>query len=51
MSSLPTDIDECHISPDLCGQGACVNTLGSFECECFPGYKSSIMLAKTCMGE
>uniref|UniRef100_A0A8C0W6M1 Fibrillin-3 n=1 Tax=Castor canadensis TaxID=51338 RepID=A0A8C0W6M1_CASCN len=44
-----TDIDECHISPDLCGQGACVNTLGSFECECFPGYKSSIMLAKTCM--
>ncbi|NXQ48045.1 FBN2 protein, partial [Catharus fuscescens] len=32
------DIDECRISPDLCGHGSCVNTPGSFECECFEGY-------------
>lgn len=46
-----SDIDECHISPDLCGQGTCVNTAGSFECECFEGYESGFMMMKNCMGE
>ncbi|KAK2087253.1 hypothetical protein P7K49_033160 [Saguinus oedipus] len=46
---LPTDIDECRISPDLCGQGTCVNTPGSFECNCFPGYKSGFMMMKECL--
>lgn len=50
VSPLSPDIDECHISPDLCGQGACVNTPGSFECECFHGYESGSMLMKSCMG-
>lgn len=47
--SLP-DIDECRISPDLCGPGTCVNTPGSFECECFEGYESGFMMMKNCMG-
>lgn len=46
-----TDIDECRISPDLCGSGACVNTPGSFECECFAGYESGFMMMKNCMGK
>lgn len=44
------DIDECRISPDLCGPGTCVNTPGSFECECFEGYESGFMMMKNCMG-
>lgn len=47
----PIDIDECRISPDLCGQGRCVNTPGDFECECFEGYESGFMMMKNCMGE
>uniref|UniRef100_A0A8C9F640 Fibrillin-2 n=1 Tax=Pavo cristatus TaxID=9049 RepID=A0A8C9F640_PAVCR len=43
------DIDECRISPDLCGSGTCVNTPGSFECECFDGYESGFMMMKNCM--
>ena len=50
MPTLSTDIDECRISPDLCGQGTCVNTPGSFECECFHGYESGFMMMKNCMG-
>lgn len=46
-----SDIDECRISPDLCGHGACVNTPGSFECECFEGYESGFMMMKNCMGK
>lgn len=46
-----TDIDECRISPDLCGSGTCVNTPGSFECECFDGYESGFMMMKNCMGK
>ncbi|KAG9337036.1 hypothetical protein JZ751_029895, partial [Albula glossodonta] len=43
------DIDECKISPDLCGQGTCVNTPGDFECKCFEGYESGFMMMKNCM--
>lgn len=50
VPTLSTDIDECRISPDLCGQGTCVNTLGNFECECFHGYESGFMMMKNCMG-
>lgn len=49
--SVPTDIDECHISPDLCGHGSCVNTPGSFACDCFPGFTSASVLMKNCVGE
>ncbi|KTG46068.1 hypothetical protein cypCar_00033564, partial [Cyprinus carpio] len=43
------DIEECVISPDVCGHGTCVNTLGSFQCDCFPGYESGFMMMKNCM--
>ena len=35
-----TDIDECAEGTDLCSQD-CINTIGSYECQCSAGYKSS----------
>ena len=37
MYTLPTDIDECSIL-SLCDQ-LCVNTIGSFHCDCAEGYQ------------
>ncbi|XP_056129911.1 fibulin-2-like isoform X2 [Lampris incognitus] len=31
------DVDECHVYEDLCHH-RCINTPGSFRCECFPGF-------------
>ncbi|XP_050520393.1 fibrillin-2-like isoform X2 [Daktulosphaira vitifoliae] len=33
------DINECEILPDLCRNGKCVNTLGSYRCICNKAYK------------
>jgi len=33
------DIDECALIPDICRHGYCVNTVGSFRCDCHPGYR------------
>lgn len=33
------DIDECKEMPSLCQNGICMNTIGSFKCECLPGYR------------
>uniref|UniRef100_A0A3Q3JSI8 Fibrillin 1 n=1 Tax=Monopterus albus TaxID=43700 RepID=A0A3Q3JSI8_MONAL len=49
LNFFPVDIDECRISPDLCGPGRCINTPGDFECECFEGYESGFMMMKNCM--
>ncbi|CAL4130422.1 unnamed protein product, partial [Meganyctiphanes norvegica] len=32
------DINECDEMENLCGQGRCSNTFGSFMCSCYQGY-------------
>ncbi|TKS74624.1 Fibrillin-1 MP340 [Collichthys lucidus] len=34
------DINECHVMPDLCRNGQCINSIGSFRCQCNVGYKA-----------
>ncbi|XP_077462687.1 fibrillin-2b [Stigmatopora argus] len=34
------DINECQVMPDLCLNGQCINTIGSFRCHCNVGYKT-----------
>uniref|UniRef100_A0A4W5LJC8 Fibrillin 2b n=1 Tax=Hucho hucho TaxID=62062 RepID=A0A4W5LJC8_9TELE len=32
------DINECTVMPDLCKNGQCINTIGSYRCHCNVGY-------------
>lgn len=32
------DVDECVTKPDICGNGDCFNSVGSFVCRCEDGY-------------
>ena len=34
----PKDINECDMVKDLCVNGTCVNTDGSYKCECGKGF-------------
>lgn len=34
-----TDINECETLPDLCANGRCINTLGSYRCSCNKAFK------------
>uniref|UniRef100_A0A8C3JSM0 Fibrillin-2 n=1 Tax=Calidris pygmaea TaxID=425635 RepID=A0A8C3JSM0_9CHAR len=36
------DIDECKVMPNLCRNGQCINTMGSFRCFCRVGYTTDI---------
>lgn len=45
-----TDIDECERNPLLCRGGTCVNTEGSFQCDCPLGHELSPS-REECIGE
>lgn len=46
----PTDIDECKVMPNLCTNGQCINTMGSFRCFCKVGYTTDIS-GTSCVGK
>lgn len=46
----PTDIDECKVLPNLCKNGQCINSIGSFRCHCRLGYTADIT-GTACVGE
>ena len=48
--SICSDINECDTSNGGCNQ-ICINTIGSFFCECDPGYELSIEDPLTCIGK
>lgn len=50
FSFSPTDIDECKVMPNLCTNGQCINTMGSFRCFCKVGYTTDIS-GTSCVGE
>lgn len=33
-----SDLDECELMPNVCEGGECVNTDGSFRCDCSTGF-------------
>lgn len=46
MYDFIVDIDECDRQP--CGNGTCKNTVGSYNCLCFPGFE--LTHNNDCMG-
>lgn len=41
-SPLPlADLNECRAKPGICKNGRCVNTVGSYRCECNDGFEPS----------
>lgn len=49
-NSQSADADECKVLPDLCQNGHCINTMGSFRCHCNPGYSTDIV-GTACVGK
>ena len=39
FGQMGQDIDECKTMPNLCENGQCINTLGSYRCICNRGFK------------
>lgn len=51
LSLLPaTDLNECRAKPGICKNGRCVNTVGSYRCECNDGFEPS-STATECIGK
>lgn len=48
--SLSADIDECKSTENVCGGHACFNMLGTYRCECEPGYAFN-SVTRICEGE
>lgn len=48
-SFLFADIDECQRNPLLCRGGTCINTEGSFRCDCPPGHQMAPNIS-ACVG-
>lgn len=46
----PPDINECEVFPGVCTNGQCVNTQGSFRCECAEGLTLD-STGRTCVGK
>ncbi|CAO2594143.1 Fbn2 [Lemmus lemmus] len=44
------DVNECLESPGICSNGQCINTDGSFRCECPMGYNLDYTGVR-CVGE
>lgn len=44
------DINECEVFPGVCKNGRCVNTQGSFRCECAEGLTLDSS-GRTCVGK
>lgn len=38
ITNQTEQIDECSLMPQMCHHGTCINTPGSFECQCNRGY-------------
>ncbi|XP_041465044.1 fibrillin-2-like [Lytechinus variegatus] len=43
-TGLPEDVDECSLIEGICANGICVNTPGSFRCDCRPGYRANVAM-------
>lgn len=50
MTSFISDVDECTLFRDICGNGVCRNREGSYECICQEGYELT-RARDTCMGK
>lgn len=48
--SVYTDENECQTKPGICENGRCINTQGSYTCECNDGFTAS-PTQDECLGE
>ena len=46
---IVSDVNECETIPDICDH-ICVDTVGSYHCECDSGYRLNAHTNNTCDG-